>query len=415
MLCPPELVFCPVWSILTTRLLVTALSMILPQVITNLLVSPGHKLSMLALAMAFFLSGCASQHLNTTKPPPLLNAGPAVEISDVDLLAVTPKMEQFLTQYVLEYNDTDLKRQLLSIAITDRAMLGFYYNIERTLTAEDAFDTRSGNCIAFANLFIALARKAGLKARYHEVLIAPEWDSQDGTFIVSKHINVVVDSPRGLWEVDISGREIKVNAKRRIMGDHEAVAMYFNNLGVEALFNDDLATAHAYMVKAIAVAPAISDSWSNLGVILGRNGQYQDAELAYRTALRISPTELTAMGNLYDLYVLEENRQAADDLEKRVERYRRGNPYYLLLLSDEAIEQREYKESMVLLTSAIEKKGDEHRLHFAMAKTQFLAGERDAAQTSLSRARELAPDDLRDSYNKPLHELVQTGQSGVLN
>jgi len=83
--------------------------------------------------------------------------------------------------------------------------------------------------------------------------------------------------------------------------------------------------------------------------------------------------------------------------------------------SDEAIEQREYKESMVLLTSAIEKKGDEHRLHFAMAKTQFLAGERDAAQTSLSRARELAPDDLRDSYNKPLHELVQTGQSGVLN
>jgi len=361
------------------------------------------------------LPACASRNLKISTPPPLLNAGPVVVIPDVDLLAVSPRMDAFLERYVLGYDDANLKRQLLSLALTDPAVLGFYYNIERTLTAEEAFNTRSGNCIAFASLFVALARKAGLKARYHEVLIPPEWDSQDGTFIVSKHINVVVDGPHGLWEVDISGREIKVNAKRRIMSDHEVKAMYFNNLGVDALFEDDLATAHAYMLKAIETAPEIADSWSNLGVVLRRNGQLRDAELAYRTALQINSTELTAMGNLYDLYVLEENQAAADDLEKRVERYRQENPYYLLLLSDEAIVQREYEESMLLLNRAIKKKADEHRLHFAMARSQYLSGKRDAAQTSMDRARELAPDDLQESYNKPLGELVQAVQTGTLH
>ena len=371
--------------------------------------------SLIALILIFLLPGCAVQSLKYTTPPPLLRAGPAIEVADVDLLKVSPRMEEFLERYVMEYDDTDLKRQLLSMALSDGAMLNFHYNVDRTLTAEEAFNTRSGNCIAFANLFVAMARKAGLEARYHEVLIPPEWSSHADTFIVSRHINVVVDSSRGPWEVDISGIEIKDNAKRRIIEDFEAAAMYFNNLGVKALFRDDLPMAHAYMLKAIGLAPEITDSWSNLGVVLRRNGQTRDAELAYKTALKINSRELTAMGNLYDLYLLEENLAAADDLKTRVEKYRRENPYYLLLLSDEAIEQQKFKESIDLLKLAIRKKGDEHRLHFAMARTQYLSGQPDAARISLKRARELVPEGLQERYNRPLHELVQAPQSGALN
>ena len=45
-------------------------------------------------------------------------------------------------------------------------------------------------------------------------------------------------------------------------------------------------------------------------------------------------------------------------------------------------------------------------LYFAMAKTQFLSGHQTAAQDSLHRARELAPQKMLAYYNRPLIELV---------
>ncbi len=341
-------------------------------------------------------------------PPPLLTADPIVEIADVDLLEMSPRMDRFLDQYVTEQNGSDLRRQLLAIAIADSSMLGFYYNDLRTLTAEQAFNTRSGNCIAFANLFIALAREAGLDARYNEVMVPPEWSSHNDTFIIAKHINVLVGSPRGSYEVDISGREIKAGARRRVMKDDEAKALYFNNLAIDALFADDISTAHAYLAKAIETAPKSVDAWSNLGVVLARNEQYADAETAYLTALEIDGGERTAMSNLYELYSLQEKFDEAQALQARVEKYRQENPYYLLQMSDEALEHQQYSEAMDLLTRAISKKEDEHRLHFAMAKTQYLSGQRDAAENSLNRARELAPEEELENYNRPLQELVRT-------
>jgi Flp pilus assembly protein TadD len=369
---------------------------------------------LLAGTLALFLPGCASQSLERVVPPPLSGAGPAIGIPDVDVLRISPAMEQFLERYVLQYNNHNTRRQLLALAVSDPSILGFFYNENRTFTAEEAFDTRSGNCIAFANLFVSLARRAGLDARYHEVLLPPEWSSHQDTIIVSKHVNVIINSPNGPYMIDVSGREIKADARRRIMADQEAKAMYFNNLAVEALFSDDLGKAHAYLVKAIETAPTTTDAWSNLGVVLGRNEQLEDAELAYRTALQLNRKELTAMGNLYELYIRQEKLPEALALKTRVENYRRENPYYLLALSDEAIAQQQFEESFDLLSRAIQKKEDEHLLHFAMARTQYLSGQQAAAQSSLNRARELAPQEVAEIYSRPLYELVQTAEQSRL-
>ena len=61
---------------------------------------------------------------------------------------------------------------------------------------------------------------------------------------------------------------------------------------------------------------------------------------------------------------------------------------------------------MSLLERAIRKKEDDHYLHFALAKTQYLSGEEAAAKNSLIRARELAPRDMLAYYARPLGELI---------
>jgi len=354
----------------------------------------------------FVLTACATQRPVDTTPPPLLNSGPEIQVADVDVLEVTPQMEAFLERYILPYSDPETRLNLLTLAVTSSGVLGFDYDEARTLTAAQAFDTRSGNCIGFANMMIALARGAGLEADYQEVFRRPEWTSREDTLLLIKHINVVVSSPRYSYVIDVSGVEIRPSERRRIIPDPYAKALYYNNIGAEALLGDELPTAWAYLVTAIDTQPDLPDPWINLGVVYGRNEQLNEAELVYQTALQIDHSEYSAMNNLYEVYLVQENTEAAEDLRVKVEKYREKNPYYLMKLSEDSLEMGQYEESIKLLQRAIKKKDNDHILYFAMAKTQYLSGQTVAAQNSLHRARELAPQKMLTYYNRPLKELV---------
>jgi len=362
---------------------------------------------LLLLGMSLLLGACASLNTATISPPPLKNSGPEIVVDDVDVLEISPAMEEFLDRYVLQYSNPQTRLELLTSAVSGSGVLGFDYDVTRTLTAAEAFRTRSGNCIGFANMMVALAREAGLDAYYQEVFRRPEWsDYTDDTVLLVKHVNVVVETPRMVWVVDVSGIKIHPTSRRRVIDDSYAKALYLNNIAVDSLLENDLPAAYAYMRSAIEADPSATDAWVNLGVIYGRNDQLDDAKLAFNQALAIDPREHSAMSNLYEVYMEQEDFQTAAEIESRVERYRRSNPYYLLKLSNEALEQNRYKQSISLLKKAIEKKEDEHILHFALARTQYLSGKLAAAESSLVRARELAPKDMVAYYDRPLNELL---------
>jgi tetratricopeptide (TPR) repeat protein len=224
--------------------------------------------------------------------------------------------------------------------------------------------------------------------------------------LLIKHINVVLEVPGYTYVVDVSGADINPHMRPRSIKDSYAKALYWNNIGAEALLENDLPMAHAYMSKAIKTDPLITDAWVNIGVVLGRNDQLDDAEFALQRALEIDHSEFSAMSNLYEVYLAQEDMEAAEGLEEKVEKYRRGNPYYLLRLSDEALAEARFEEATRLLQSAIKRKNDDHQLHFALAKSQYLSGEIDAAEVSLVRARELAPQNMLSYYGQPLGQLV---------
>ena len=362
------------------------------------------------LAGVLMLGACAIKPAVDTRLPPLDGAAPIEQVADVDLLAVTPEMEAFLERYILPYENPQTRLNMLTLAITSSGVLGFDYDDTRTLSAAEAFRTRTGNCISFANMMVALAREAGLEASYQEVRIQPIWTSREDTLLITKHINVVVSSPRYSYVVDISGVRISEHDRRRIIADLDAKTLYYSNIGAEALIGNQLPTAWAYLSRAIDMESRLTDPWVNLGVVYARNDQLDAAELVYQTALQIDPSDSSAMSNLYEVYLVQENVNAAADLEKKVERYREKNPYYLMMLSEESLEMGRYEESIRLLQRALKKKDDDYMLHFAMAKTQYLSGDTVAAQNSLHRVRELAPEKLLAQYSRPLHELVMEDQ-----
>ena len=361
---------------------------------------------MLLLVCALMLGACVSQQSKRPTPPPLLNYGPEVQVADVDVLAISPKMAEFVERYILKYSDRHTRLFLLMNAVSPNGVLGFDYDASLTLTATESFERRTGNCIGFANMMIGLARRAGLKAEYQEVLRRPEWSNHEDTVLLIKHINVLIYSPGYTYVVDVSGVKMNPNMRRRVIKDKQAKALYLNNIGVAALLEDDLPKAHAYLSSAIDTEPLITDPWVNLGVVFGRNGQLDDAAMALERALEIDISENAAMSNLYEVYLAQEDLEAAEILQAKVEKYRNSNPYYLLKLSDEALAQAKFEESISLLKRAIRKKKDDHQLHFALAKTQYLSGDIAEAEGSMIRVRELAPENMLTYYGQPLGVLL---------
>ncbi len=339
-------------------------------------------------------------------PPPLLHEEAQVYINDVDVLEVSPEMDAFLEKYILPYNNSQTRLHLLSTAINSSGVLGFDYDPGQTYTAAEAFEKRSGNCIAFANMMVALARRAGLRASYQEIIRNPTWTSVNDTVLLVKHVNVVIESNKYTYVMDASDLEISQRAQRRVVSDHYAKALYLNNLGAEALFSNDLPLAYAYQSTAIQTDPQVTDSWVNMSVVLARNDQMQDAVTVLNKALEIDSDEYSAMNNLYEVYVEQGNLAAAGELKARVDRYRKNNPYFLLQLSYEALESNQYEQSVDLLNRAIRKKDNDHLLHYALAKSLYLSGEEAAALDSMRRARELAPQDKLAYYERPLSELI---------
>lgn len=360
----------------------------------------------IAASLGLALSACSSvSTIKAPELPALTTHDPVGPAEAVETLAVTPQMHDFLDRYVLPYENDQLRVTLLLMAVTDKGVLGYHYNERQTLAAPEAFQRRSGNCVSFANLFISLAREAGLRARFQEVELDPVWNSRKETLLVTKHINVVVESGPHSYTVDVSGEQISPKAPRRVLTDEEAQALYYNNLGADALVDEDYGTAYAWFLRAIETYPQLEDSWSNLGVLYARNGQGDAAEKAYLHALALNRREMSAMNNLHGIYADQGRIEEASALQRKVERYRQENPYYLLYLGEEALALGDLGGAERLLRRGIRLRDDIHQLHYALAQVRYLEGDHSGAEASLQRARDLAPRDVLAQYQHDIDKL----------
>lgn len=345
----------------------------------------------LAVTLALSLGACANQK-PFGDPVASLHGQVIPPITDFDFHAVTPAMEAFTAQHTGAKGSRDQRAGTLIWALTNEFMFPFAYDPGLTLSSVETFEQHSGNCLSFSSMLVAMARRAGLEAWYQEVEIPPQWQSVNRTLLVSMHINVVIQGNHDQWVVDISGKDSSKGRKVKRISDADAKAQYFNNQGAGALTAGNLALAYAYFRKAIAISPDQAYLWSNLAVVYTRNNQSEDARRAYLAALDIDGDNPVAANNLYMIYKRAGNYDAAQKLLARVERHRRTNPYYLFHLSSLAYEEGRYEESREMLEKAIVLKEQEYRFHYELARLQAADGDLVAAEASLERALQLAPD-----------------------
>jgi Flp pilus assembly protein TadD len=301
-----------------------------------------------------------------------------------DAFGLDAEMQAFVATMVAI---RDPHRKLLALlhGMEERGLFSLDYD-ETTRTARGTFHDRQGNCLSFTMLFVGLARAAGLTATYQSVIVPPTWIN-DGHVVIANHVNSVVRTAFGEdTVVDFNIREYEGQQKCHKVDDDYALALFYTNLGAEALLRNDYPVSFAHFRAAAGVYPKMAGLWVNLGVLYARHGLRKRAESAYLHALDVDPYEESALANLAVVYRDLGEAELAAEYQGRVRKYRERNPYYHFALATQAYEQGRLPDALAALRKALRLKHDESRFHSLRGRVQEDLG-RSGAQ-SFVRARQ---------------------------
>jgi len=311
----------------------------------------------------------------------------ATEVAVPDLLAVDGRMRDFVERYAGGARTQRQRLLALHQTLIGAGTLGLQYDPFGEGTASEVFHRGTANCLGYANLFVALAREAGLDAHYQWLDVRPQWTRLGERAVLGLHVNVLVTLRSGeKFMVDIDPPPSREVTGSTAVRDSGAQALYLGNLAVDALGEGDLARAFTHTVRALQVEPRMPHLWINLGAIYRQAGQHREAESAYLYALQLDSSAHSAMTNLVLLYQLEDRPQAAAVWERRVAAYRDANPYYHAWLGDEAQAAGDPRQALRHYDRAIELAPEDSQLLFARGRIHYTLGQLEAAEADMEQA-----------------------------
>ena len=338
---------------------------------------------------------------------PAAGRGPRKE---PDILAMSPEMGRFLARRIKPGQVRSLRLRALLDAIFGADGLRISYGNSRTRTAIETFEERSGNCLSFTLMFVAMARHLGLNAYFQEVEEVTSWDQRGGVVVTERHMFAEVESDNGVVRVDFLPAGAKVYRATRRVDTQRVYAHYYSNLGVEKLTDGKPAAAIVLLERALAHDSGFSPAMVNLGVAYRRAGEPKRAEESFRLALEVDRRQMAALSNLAALYLAQGRRAEAEPLLERVAGHLRRNPFYHFRQGLLAGREERWEAAIGHVREAIRRRQREAIFHYELAQLQLRLGRQPQARSSLERALHLADgDDERQRIQALLSELDRAG------
>lgn len=287
--------------------------------------------------------------------------------------------------------------------------LDFRYRSHPTLTASEAFAQRQGNCLSLVNLFVAMARSAGLEAFFLEVEDFESFYRYESTVVRSTHVIGGVWIDGKLRTVDFLPDRDKSYRRMTVVSDDRATAQYYNSTGAEAMLDGQLDSGERLFRRALELDPEFPDIWNNLGVLLRRQGRLDEGIAALEKALALDPRFLPAMENLSGYYRLAGRPEKAARMEARALEEKTRNPYYLFqqALLQFQKDKLDQAERMLKRARRIDNKIPE--VYLLLGRVELARGDQKRAESLFAKARKMSasyPEDFQNGLNSKIRQLM---------
>jgi len=276
----------------------------------------------------------------------------------------------------------------LQQAFFDPGEFQFEYEQTRTLTAEQAFAARHGNCMSFTSLFVAMSRSVGLPTFLVAVKRQPEVERDAGLVVVNRHVVAGFRSPNKIFIYDFYFTSSTPYLSRRVIDDLSASAIYHTNIGGLEIREGDYVEAIRHLEVATTLEPDWAPAWVNIGVAHGRLDNKELAFTAYQRALVAEPGNSSALVNLAKLY-LKQGREEEAETAMRAAAEGTRNPFTLIAMADADMVRGNLGDARQYLRRARWWYSKEPEVYDALARLARLQGDTEKAEKHRLRAAEL--------------------------
>ena len=356
----------------------------------------------LAALLSLWLAACASA-------PPMPPAAdlfhdaaykaPAQRIDPDAALAVSPAMRAYLAANIGQrVRHFDRRRQLINALY--RGDLKLEYDAESTRTAAEAFEARSGNCLALVLMTAAFAKEVGLTVHYQQLVGTEAWSRADQLYIGIGHVNLRLDDPARLNSFPYSDANSMVvdflpsvdarTLNTTLIKEHTVIAMYLNNRAVETLTSGQLDAAYWWAREAIRTDPEMLGSYVTLAVIYRRSGRPAWAEAALGRVAEREPNNVYAMSNRV-LALRDLGREAeAAALAKRLEQLDPQPPFKYFNEGMAAYRAGRIDAARRLFAKEVARAPYHHEFEYWLAVTYVELNDVERASIHLNRAKEVS-------------------------
>ena len=344
------------------------------------------KIFLLGMAIlgssAVLLTGCAATGVKTDYLfDPALYAEAIDQTSDrfpeIDPLYLSDEIKHWLEDRVgADPRSDKYLATVLQELLFDENRLNIRYSDEQTYTAVEVFHAGKGNCLSVMNLYVALARHVGLDASFQTIKEVPAWDRRNDLLVLSQHINATGRiGPREYYVADFTPQIALQRNTNDVISDQAARALYFKNLGVEALIAGDDELGLAYIKNALFIDPENSEAWNNLGAAYTRLGDSVMAEFSFHYALETDRSNVNAMNNLTNFYRRRGDEERASRFEIAADRFNQRNPYFQFDRGMDAYIAGSYETARKYFQRAIKLHRHDADFHLALAGAHQHLGE----------------------------------------
>ena len=284
------------------------------------------------LGATMLLSGCVITPVGpaSTTAATMIREGRAQGLALEDPLQVDAEMVQQVDDAVGHHGTQEERLRYLHRYLSDAGYVNFQYLPERSLTARQAFRERRGDCIAYTNLFLALARQIGIRAYFVHVNQVKNYYERDGWSFTSSH--VAVGAGRGPTAVIIDfSREVSDwwLSVYDTIEDSAALALFYNNVAVQRMVEGRRPEAEHLFRFLLARAPEVPELYNNLGVLLNRDHRHAEALTFLEAGLLRFPTYEPFFTNALTAARGAGRVDLVRDLEKKGKSVEQADPFFL--------------------------------------------------------------------------------------
>jgi Flp pilus assembly protein TadD len=298
--------------------------------------------------------------------------------------------------------DSERTRAIVN-AIISRTGMSISYDWLSNKTAQQVFYEGRGNCLAYTNLFIGMAREVGIDAVYVDVTTIERVSKEAEVIVNNGHITAGVRSGPDIVMIDFTRTPEREYVGAKVIDDFEAIANYYNNQGFLYGYyaetagdqgeNFDPSTAELEMYQmALKVRPDFGRARNNLGVALRRRGKVDEAIEQYKLALQKDPKFSEARSNLGAAYYSMGRTEDAIREFEAAAKLGGSNAYYYHHLGIIQFQQGNYDEAMKQFKKAISRDSTLADSRFYLGETYLKLGDRTKAIEAYRKTLEVDPN-----------------------